>query len=269
MASNNNFLRIGAYILIGVIFLLAIGVFRNCANVSYSKSEGFSEGDTIDIALIYSPGSFYFYGDSLSGINSKIATTYSKESGQPIKLWPVTDPSSALEKLASGAFDVLASLPLDNSIKQRFPVSESIFLDRLVLVQLADSATGDTKIKSSLDLNGLTVHVAAGSSGLHRLRNLSDEIGGNIEIIESPEMSDELLCLQVAAGTISLAIANERVAKAIAEKYPNLKYDSSISFTQFQVWVFNPSDSILFSRFNHWWEGFHNSSDYRSIIDNF
>ena len=272
MSANNKksvYLQITAYAMIAAIFVFFIGITRNCGRLPSAPIEGFSENDTIDIAIIYGPGSYYIYSDSLAGINHEIATHFSEETDIPIKLWAIANPANGMSKLETGAFDILASLPLDNYIRNRFPVSESIFLDRLVLVQLSDTVTGDKDINSSLDLNGKTVYVSAGSSALQRMKNLSNEIGGNIEVVEQPDFSDELLTVKVATGSIPYAIVNEKVAQKIAESYPELNYDSSVSFTQFQVWVFNPSDSILSKKFNTWFEDFRDTDTYRSIISNY
>ncbi|MCH5225257.1 MAG: transporter substrate-binding domain-containing protein [Muribaculaceae bacterium] len=269
MASQSQkYLQIIAYAMIIAIFVFAISITRNCGRLPFVPKEGFSEGDTLDIALVYGPGSFYMYGDSLAGINQEIALNFSHQTGVPVKLWPLNEAASGFEKLEAGAFDILASLPLDNYIKNRFPVSESVFLDRLVLIQLADSA-GNKAVNSSLDLNGRSVFVAPGSSAINRLSNLSEEIGGKIEIIEADGLSDELLCLQVASAEIPLAVVNERIAKALAKNYPLLNYDTSVSFTQFQVWVFNPSDSIVAINFNEWFDSFRISDSYRKIIDKY
>lgn len=268
MRKNTRYLQIAAYVLLAVIFIFLIGITRDCGRIQYSALEGRSGGDTIDIALIYGPGAYYIYDDSLAGINHEIAEIFSQEDSVPMKFWPVSGPAEGMEKLEAGIFDILASLPLDNYIKNRFPVSESIFLDRLVLVQLSDSS-GNKAVESSLQLNGKEVHVAAGSAAIGRLQNLSEEIGGSITIVEHPEMSDELICLQVAASNLPLAVVNERVAKKIAETYPNLSYDSSVSFTQFQVWVFNPKDSLVAKKFNIWFDEFRLSDQYRTIITTF
>lgn len=251
------------------IFVFVMGIARDCGRLPSVAHEGFSGGDTLDIALIYGPGSYYLYDDSLGGINKEIATFYSDDLSLPVKLWPVNDPSDGLKKLETGAFDIVASLPLDNNIKKKFPVSESIFLDRLVLVQLSDTLGESKSVLSSLDLNGKEVYVASGSSAVNRLQNLSQEIGGNIKIIEEPEMSDELLCISVAEGGIPLAVVNERVASEIIKDYPYLQYDNSVSFTQFQVWVFNPQDSLLSIKFNDWLNTFRDTDTYRQILNRY
>lgn len=260
-----KYLQLAAYIILVFIMVITIGIAKDCSRLPSFTPEGYSRGDTIDIALIYGPGGYYTYDDTLGGINQEIAKAFERDTHTPIKIWPITHPEEGLEKLESGAFDILASLPLDNNIKKRFPLTESIFLDRLVLVQLYDS-TGQKNVNSSLDLNGKTVAVVAGSTAIQRLKNLANEIGGKIEIIEEPDLSDELLTLQVANGTFPLAIVNERVAKELGEYYPDLNFDNSVSFTQFQVWLFNPADTMTYKKFNDWYEDFHNSDRYRRII---
>lgn len=266
---STKYLQMAAYILLTAILVLIIGVVRDCSRLPSVPMTGHSGGDTLDIALIYGPGSYYLYGDTLGGINLEIAREFQNQTGSPVKLWPVTEPAEALSLLEEGAFDVVASLPLDNAIKQKFLVSESIFLDRLVLVQYSDS-TGETPlIKSSLELDGKRVAVAAGSSAAHRMNNLAREIGGDITVEEVPELSDELITLKVASGALPLAVVNERVAKEVAKNYPALLYDNNISFTQFQVWAFNPSDSLDYSKFEKWFDNFRNTENYRRIIEGY
>lgn len=266
---SSRYLQIVAYLMIAAIFVFIMGITHNCGRLKSSPLEGNSGGDTVDIAILYGPGSYYFHSDSLAGINFDVAQKFSEETGTPVKVWPITDPASGMAKVEKGTFDILASLPLDNYIKKRFPVSESIFLDRLVLIQLADSMTGKKRINSSLDLNGKEVYVTAGSSGIQRIKNLGDEIGGKIEVMEMPDLSDELLTLKVANGSIPLAMVNEKVAQKVAESYRNLSYDSTVSFTQFQVWVFSPSDSVTSQKFNSWFDIYRKSDSYRSLINSY
>lgn len=267
--NSSKYLQGAAYVMLAFIFVFIIGIARNCGRIQYNNEVyGNSGGDTIDIAIIYGPGSLYYYLDSLTGINKEIADEFSSAIERPIKIWPIVEPDDGMSKLEKGSYDILASLPLDNNIKNRFPVSESIFLDKLVLIQLSDSL-GTKPITSSLDLNGKTVSVTAGSSAAQRMKNLAKEIGGNITVLEIPETSDELLTLQVANGSIPLAVVNERVAAELSRYYPDLKFDSSVSFTQFQVWLFNPEDSVIFNRFNVWFEDFRSTDKYLQILDSF
>lgn len=268
--TGTKYLQIAAYVLITAIFVLLMGVARNCSNIhTITDSDGHSEGDTLDIAIIYGPESYYLYDDTIGGINYELEQYFISQTDLPAVVWPVTDPATALAKLQEGAFDIVASLPLDNALKVKFPVSENVFLDRLVLLQRIDSITGEKSVNSSLDLNGKSVSVAAGSSAAQRLYNMSEENGGKIGVVEEPELSDELIALKVANGSIPYAMVNERVAENIAEKYPDLRYDSSVSFTQFQVWVFNPADSLVAEKFNNWFNTFKETQTYQEIINRY
>lgn len=249
--------------------VFVIGIARNCSGLHTSSKIGNSGGDTLDIAMLYGPGSMYLYSDSLSGLNLEISKAFEKNSDIPMKIWPVTDASDAMAKVKSGIFDILASLPLDNNIKKEFLTTESLFLDRLVLVQKKDSVTGETIVNSSIDLTGKTVYVAPGSSAYQRLENLSNEIGGDIKIKVEDDLSDELLCLKVASGAVKYAVVNEKIAKKVSEKYSLLSYDNPISFTQFQVWLFNPNDSVPYNGFTEWFEIFRNSDEYRELLNKF
>lgn len=266
---SGRIIQISAYILITVAVGFLIGITRECSHLHTSDKIGYSQGDTIDVAILYGPESLYLYTDSLTGINHDILNYFSDDNKIPVKIWPVSDISESMKMIESGAYDLMASVPLDNSIKERFLTSESIFLDKLVLIQNKDSVTGETIINSSLDLTGKSINIAAGSPAAQRLKNLSQEIGGEIQVIEEDNISDELLALKVASGDVPFAVVNERIARNIAKKYPNLSFDNPISFTQFQVWIFNPEDNDLYEKFNSWFESFRNGYDYNNILNKF
>ena len=68
-------------------------------------------------------------------------------------------------------------------------------------------------ITSPIDLIDKKVHVWGGSSYYSRLVHLSDEIGGDIDIVEVPgNLSTEDLIAQVARGEIDYTVADENIA---------------------------------------------------------
>lgn len=268
MQNQGKYLQIGAYLLIIVALAFIMGIAKNCSDIkNYKEQIGHSQGDTLDIAMLYGPSSMYLEADTFAGLNHSLAMIYSNQSGVPVKIWPVTDVADAMNKTESGAFDILASLPMDNEVKQKFRTTESLFLDRLVLLQLRDSVSGESQVSSSLELKGKTVYVPGGSPARKRLENLAKEIGGEITVIEEPELSDELIAIKVGAGQIPLAVVNERIAKKVSANYPLLSYDNPVSFTQFQVWLFNPNDSLQYKQFYDWFESFRTTDIYRELIN--
>lgn len=212
---------------------------------------GGSGGDTLDVALLYGPMSYYIYGDTLGGYNYDLLRLVSRQQGVPMKFWPVNSLDDALGLLASGRYDMLASLPEDAAFKGRLLFSEPLFLDRQVLVQ-RKGADGSLAVTSALDLSRDTVHIEKGSPIAGRIANLCREIGDTIYVAEHSDLSSELLTLKVQSGQMRYAVVNERIAKPLTEKFANLDISSPISFTQFQSVVTAPGDSALLRRLDTW-----------------
>lgn len=240
-----------------ILLAIAIGLFfllRGCSgrhDIYGPRQKGGSAGDTLDIALVYAPMSYYMYGDTLGGYNYDLLRDISAAENVPMKIWPVNSLQEALQLLQEGKFKLLASLPVDAEYKQMAIYSEPVFLDRQVLVQRLDPE-GNPTVGSSLDLAGDTVHIESGSPIAGRLRNLSHEIGDTIYVSEHSDMSSELLVLAVERGEIRYAVVNELIASPLAKQFPALDISSPISFTQFQGIVAAPGDTALIKQVNGW-----------------
>lgn len=258
------------YIVLLIAVFVAMSLTKRCTSSSLLPDiiQGDSAGDTIDVAILYGPTSYYLYEDTLGGINFDMLRIFEKETQTPVKFWPVVKLHDALSRLEAGTYDILASLPADNSVKQRFLTSKSVFLDRLVLIQLTDSA-GNTAIKSALDLAKKTVYIPQDSPAAARITNLSHEIGDSIYMRTEPDLSEEYLCMMVASGKIPLAVVNEKIAINMQKKYPLLSFSNPVSFTQFQVWLMAPSDTALLKKADQWIENFQASKAYRQLIDKY
>ena len=98
-------------------------------------------------------------------------------------------------------------------------------------------------IRNQLDLAGKVVYVQAGSVYETRLRSLSNEIGGGIEIREL-NLETEQLVQRVALGEIDYAVCDENVGLVNTTYFPQLDVSTAISFQQHVAWaVHQRSDS--------------------------
>lgn len=254
--------RWGQLTVYGVLLLLVICSmiwirFQYMGKNKNSYSNGLRE-DTIHAAIVYGPDSYRVLisedgNDSIVGVNYHMLKQLEKELGVKIELNPVIDRDDALAKVASGKYDIMASLPADNYLKQNYLTSKEVFLDRMVLLQKRNE-TGTLSVTSALDLEGDTVHVEKGSSATRRLENLQKEIGGDINIVEEPGMSEEYIAMKVGVGTWKYAVVNEKIAEEMKKQYPMLDYSTPISFTQFQVWVLPQGNDSLLKRINNFIE---------------
>ncbi len=242
------------YILLLIIAVAIMFMLKTCSykNIK-SNIDTASGGDTIDVAIEYSPLALYSDGDTLCGFNFEFMQSIAKRNKLNVKYHPIVSLSDALEKLATGIYDIIiAELPMTAKYKDDFMFTEPVYLDRQVLVQRIDSATKEKPVKSQLDLAGDTVWVVANSPLAQRISNLSREIGDTIYVMEDVEYAAEQLFLMTTTGDIKQAVINERTAQKLAADYPFIDINTNISFTQFQSWLINKMDSALCDSLNNW-----------------
>lgn len=231
---------------------------RHFANRQTGGNIGGVTEDTIHAAIVYGPESYRVLisedgHDSIIGINYNLLKGLEVALGMKVVMHPVIDRDVAIAKVASGEYDIFASVPADNHLKQDFLTTRDIFLDRMVLLQIRNE-NGTLPARSALDLEGDTIHVEKGSAAKRRLQNLQKEIGGSITIIEEPELSEEYLAMKVAKGQWKYTVVNEKIAMRMKEQYPELDYSTPVSFTQFQVWIMPPGKDSLLNLVNKYLE---------------
>lgn len=221
-------------LLAGVLFLMFM--LKQCSSKSpYARVEpSHSGGDTVDVAIEYSPLLLYRYADTLGGFNYDMLRLMAEKEGIAVKFHPLTALPEALAGLDKGLYDiVVADVAGSADFQQKYYVTEPVYIDRQVLVQLRDS----NMVNSTLDLAGKEVWVSSNASVLSRLKNLSAEIGDSIIVRQDSVYGSEQLVMLVATGDISRAVVNETVAEALAKEYPDLDVSTKVSFSQFQPWL--------------------------------
>ena len=246
---------------IGIMFAL-----KKCSYTSVTQIQSHSGGDTIDVAIEYSPLSIYTYNDTLGGFNYDLLRMLATKHNLKLKFHPVVTFKDALQGIDDGRYDILAaSLPVTSENKDKYLFSQPVYLDRQVLVQLKDSVTGECWVKNQLDLAGDTVWVVESSPIASRVSNLAREIGDTIYTMYEPLYGAEQLFLMTATGEIKYAIINERIAKELAVDYPNVDISTNISFTQFQSWILNKNNNQLSDSINSWLTKAKESSEYKQL----
>ncbi|MCM1163752.1 MAG: transporter substrate-binding domain-containing protein [Muribaculaceae bacterium] len=247
-----------AIISVGVI--ATINYYRNTdRHPAYSYQP--AGGDTISVAIAYSPMSLYRYGDSITGFNYEMMRGMAAEYGDNVKFFPVATVDEALEKLRQGCFDVvMADIPMFASGKEHYLFTKPVYTDRQVLV-------GRDTIASTLDLAGKDVWVAAGSPAVSRLENLSREIGDSIHVHVSQEYSAEQLVILTAKGEIPRAVVNQEVARRLSEHYPDIRISDNISFSQFQSWILDQRSKALLDTLDSQIERYKQTPAYHALTE--
>lgn len=63
--------------------------------------------------------------------------------------------------------------------------------------------------------------------------------------MEDESYGPEQLFIMAATGEIPLAVVNNSTAVALADDYPQADISTAVSFTQFQSWLVNATDSVF------------------------
>ncbi|MCM1522274.1 MAG: transporter substrate-binding domain-containing protein [Muribaculaceae bacterium] len=254
-----------------IIFILALAVISVgiIASICYYRdrdrhpaySYERAGGDTISVAIAYSPMSLYRYGDSITGFNYEMMRAMAAEYGDNVKFFPVSSVDEALAMLREGRFDVvMADIPKFASGREHYLFTVPVYTDKQVLV-------GRDTISSTLDLAGKEVWVAAGSPAVTRLENLSREIGDSIDIHVSTDYSAEQLVILTAKGEIPRAVVNQEVARRLSEIYPDIRISDNISFSQFQSWILDRRSKVLLDTLDNQIGRFMQTPVYRSLTE--
>lgn len=225
--------------------LLAVGIVvtvRGCSSPvggnGYEYVRG--SGDTINIAIDYSPMSLYRYGDTLGGFNYTMMKEMAEMYGDKIKFYPVASINEALADLDNGKYDIVVSdLPVTAVQKEKYRFTEPVYLDKQVLI------SRDTTLRTALDLAGKPVWVVAGSPAEERMENLSREIGDTILLHKDAEHNAEQLFMLTATGDVKAAVINEDIATKLAREHPEVQITTPVSFNQFESWVVNKDRKAL------------------------
>ncbi|MDE6417423.1 MAG: transporter substrate-binding domain-containing protein [Duncaniella sp.] len=225
------------------LLVMAVGIMimaRACSReFPPSRSDFFpASGDTINVAIDYSPMSLYRYDDTLGGFNYDLIRMVGDSLRRPLKFHPVVSLAKATEGLSAGRYDlVVAPTPVTASYRKRYHFTEPVYIDRQVLVTL------DTTVTTQLNLAGQHISVVAGSPVADRLANLAREIGESIYVEPDSVNGPEQLFILAATGEIPMAVVDLHTARLMASRYPAIDLSTAVSFNQFQSWIMRP-DSL-------------------------
>ena len=257
---NNK--QLSLYVILLIIAVALMASLRHCGTTANAHGAQHSGGDTIDIAIEYSPATYYSFDDTLGGFNYDLLRMMSCMVARAVKFHPFVTLSKALADLDEGIVDVVVGqFPLTAENRERYLFTDPIYIDRQVLVQRADSSA----LHSQLDLGGDTVHVVKNSPMAERIASLGREIGDTIYVISEETYGPEQLVMMVASGEIKRAVVNCQIATAVAARLKNIDTSVAISLSQFQPWVLRHDHAALCDSINAWHKRVTITSDYNRL----
>lgn len=210
--------------------------------------------DTLRVATLYSPTSYFSYRGQEMGYDYDLVTSLAQAKGMALDLQVAPSLQLALDMLDSGLVDLVAyEVPVTSEYKERAiacgPVSETT----QVLVQ---PRRGD-RIKDVTELVGRDVYVEANSRYHQRISNLNDELGGGVRIhtVDRDTLIAEDLIDMVHRGEIPLTIVASDIARLNRTYYPDLDVTLEVSFPQRSAWAVSTGKQWLADSIDAWLAG--------------
>lgn len=248
-------------------------------NVIYKDLDSIQTTGVLTALLEYSPTSYFIYKGNPMGFEYELLKKYANHINVELEIVPIKNMDSIFVALNKGVGDVIAAnlaITEERLIQTQF--THPVFVTQQVLIQrkpegwrkLKKSALKKVLLQSPLDLVGKTVTVSKGSSFYSRIKSLSNEIGGQINInTVSGETSMEELIEQVATQEIKYTVADKNLASVSQWQYPNIDADLSVSLDQNIAWSTRKNANKLTQSMNDWLSEFQKTKKFKLLYNKY
>lgn len=206
--------------------------------------------DTLRVATLYGPTSYFTYRDQEMGIDYEMASRFAKDNKMTLQIKVATSVPQMLEMLKKGDVDMLAyNVPRIAQYQKDLLFCGKNNVTHQVLVQPTNK-----KITDVTELVGKTIYVEKDSKYQYRLQNLNDELGGGIgiEAIVSDTLETADLVRMVSQGELPLTVTDSDMAEICAETFGNLDISLAVGMDQFSSWAVAKNDSLLATTIDSW-----------------
>lgn len=219
-----------------------------------AENEEHTLPDTLRVATLYSPTSYFIYRDEPMGYDYSLLSQMAEDKGMAVELTVAPSLQKMIEMLDSGQVDLLAyEIPVTAEYKEKVMACGPETLTHQVLVQ-PKGADGKEAITDETELVGKDVYVESQSKYLYRLQNLNAELGGgiNIHVIDRDTLITEDLIEMVSKGEIPLTVVDSDIARINQTYYSDLDISLPLSFPQKARWGVRPGEKWLADSIDSW-----------------
>lgn len=222
--------------------------------------------------------SYFIYRGRSMGFEYELLQNLAAYLNLQLKIKVISGVEEAINQLNQGEGDLIAfPLTITKERKKYLQFTRSLFQTSQVLVQRMPEnwrANPDLAeremVRDPADLIGREVHVLAGSSFATRLRNLSEEVGGEILIREdSADAETEALIKRVSTGAIDFTVTDQTLALVNAAYYNNLDVKTLVSLPQQIAWAVRTNAPQLAEAVNAWLSKSKKSGYFRIVYDKY
>ena len=239
------------------LLLVILGsIALNGCHEATSSGNRLTEGvlpDTLRVATLYSPTSYFVFRDETMGYDYNLVNQLGNDKGMAIDLTVAYSLGAMVEMLDSGLIDLIA---FEVPVTAEYQVSAIACGPESSTSQVLVQPKSAERINDVTELAGKDVYVEKDSKYLFRLQNLNEEIGGGINIhsIDRDTITGEDLIEMVSSGDIPLTVVDSDIARLNKTYYRNLDITLEISFPQRSRWAVSRANGWLADSINAWIE---------------
>lgn len=238
------------YALLVILSVLMVSCIENHSNRGPRDLQEIIESDTLAVATLYGPISYFNYKENEMGYEYEFVKQLCKELNIELKLHIAPNLDTMLEWLENYKVDLVAyRVPYTEENKEKIEFTKREYISNQVLVQYRS----DSLVKDVLQLSGKIVTVPNNSIYSRRVNFLNDEIGGGIIVEYAPDTLklDDLIAA-VAHHKISYTFAEKDIARLNKTYFGNLDYNLDVSFPQRAAWCVSKQSPKLLDYINNW-----------------
>lgn len=236
-----------------VLASLLMVACRGNKHVSTSHLHAGEMPDTLKVATLYSPTSYFIYREEEMGLDYSLVKRLAEDKDMALEITVAPNLQAMIEMLDTGAVDLIAyPVPMTAEFKDRVIATGPVSETHQVLVQPRRASS--SLIKDVTELPGHDVWVEDGSKYYYRMVNLNEELGGGIgiHVLDRDTIITEDLIEMVSDGTIPLTVIDSDIARLNKTYYPNLDVELALSFPQRSAWGVNVNHRWLADSIDTW-----------------
>jgi membrane-bound lytic murein transglycosylase F len=223
--------------------------------------------------------SYFIYKGLPMGYEYEMVDSFAHSIGAELQVVVIRNINSTFKMLDSGVGDIVAdNLIITSTRRKDAEFTNPLFETRQVLVQrkpdnwqkLSKDQLEKLLVRNTLDLGNKQIYVRKGSEFYERLKDLSDEMGNKIDIVEiAGDEATEDLIADVAKGKIDYTVADENIANIVSASYDNLDIITPVSFPQEIAWAVRKNSPDLLDALNAWLNKEKKKEFYQVVYDRY